>query len=75
MYLHVGAKTGVRVDPEWSEEFEFKVGMHQVSVPTTFRFAVVVDVVTEFARDGTLSELLCADNLILMSETIHGLRN
>ena len=37
-------------------------------------FAVVVDV-TELARDGVLSELLYADVLVLMSETIVTLRN
>ena len=37
-------------------------------------FAVVVDVVTELAREGVLSELLYADDLVLMSETIDGLR-
>ena len=36
---------------------------------------MVVDVVTEFAREGAISELLYADELILMSETIEGLRN
>ena len=36
---------------------------------------MVVDVVTEFAREGELSELLYADDLVLMSETIEGLRN
>ena len=46
--------------------------MHQGSV--TFSFAVMVDVVTEFAREGVLSELLYADDLVLMSETIEGLR-
>ena len=38
-------------------------------------FAVVVDVVTEFARDGALNELLYADDLVLINETIDGLRN
>ena len=37
--------------------------------------AVVVDVVTEFTREGALSQLLHADGLVLMSETIEGLRN
>ena len=40
-----------------------------------FHVAVVIDVVTEFAREGTLSELLYAEYLVLMSETIEGLRN
>ena len=39
-----------------------------------FLFAVVVDV-TEFAREGALGELLYADDLVLMSETIEGLMN
>ena len=38
-----------------------------------FIFAVVEDV-TEFAREGALSEWLYADDLLLMSETIEGLR-
>ena len=36
---------------------------------------MVVDVVTEFAREVVLSELLYADDLVLMSETIECLRN
>ena len=40
-----------------------------------FLVAVVVDVVTEFARKGVLRELLYADDLVLMSDTIKGLRN
>ena len=57
-----------------SEEFEVKVGMHQGSVLSDF-FAVVVDVVTEYAGECALSELLYADDFVLMSETIEGLRN
>ena len=49
--------------------------MHQGSVLSPFISAVVVDVVTEFARQVVLSELLYADDLVLMSETIEGLRN
>ena len=40
-----------------------------------FPFALVVAVVTDLAREGVLSELLYADNLVLMSETIEGLRD
>ena len=34
----------------------------------------MIDVVTEFAREGVLSELLYADDLVLMNQTIEGLR-
>ena len=54
------------------QEFEVNVGMHQGSVLSPFILAVVVDVVTEFAREGGLSELLYAYDLLLMSETIEG---
>ena len=61
------------MDSEFSETFELIVGMHQGSVLSPFLFAVVVDVVTEFTREGVLSELLDADVLVLMSETFEGL--
>ena len=57
-----------------SEELDVNVGMHQGSALSPF-FAVVVDVVTEFAREGALCELLYAVDLVLMSETIKGLGN
>lgn len=33
-------------------------------------FAIVVDVVTENAREGVFSELLYADDLVMMSESL-----
>ena len=75
MSLYEGAKTRVRVDYELSEEFEDKVGMHEGSVLSPFLFAVVVDVVTELVREGVLSELLYAGDLVLMSEMIKEFRN
>ena len=63
------------MDSEFSEELEVKVGMHQGSVLSLLLLAAVIYVVREFARDGALSELLYADDLVLMSETIEGLWN
>ena len=75
MGMYEGAKTRIRVDSELSEQFYVNVVMCQGSVLSPFIFAVVVDVVTEFAREGALSELLYADDLVLMSAAIEGLRN
>ena len=74
MSLYEGTKTRVRVYSELSLEFEVNVGMDQGTVLSTFLFAVVADV-TEFAREGALSEILYHNDLVLMSETIKGLRN
>ena len=75
MNLLEGAKTRIRMNSDLSEEFEVKVEMSKGSVLSCFPFAVVVDVVTEFEREGALSELLHAHKLVLMSETIKALRN
>ena len=68
MSLYEGAKTRVKVDTELSEDFQVKMWMHQRSVLSAFLFAVVVDIVAELGRDDMLSELLYADDLLLMSE-------
>ena len=75
MSLYEGAKTKFGEDSELSEEFEVKVGMLQGSVLSPFLFAVVVDVVTEFATEGALGKLLYADDIGKMSETIERLWN
>ena len=67
MSLYEGAKTRVRVDSELSEEYQVKVGCTKDLC--CHLFALVVDVVTEFARKCTLNELLYADNLVFC-ETI-----
>ena len=41
----------------------------------SFFFAVMVDVVTELSGEGVLGVLLYPADLVLMSETIVGLRN
>ena len=57
--VHEEAKTRVIVDSELSEEFEVEMGMQQ-------RFGSSL---------GVLSELMYADYLVVMSETIDGLGN
>ena len=70
MNLCQRAKTRARVDSELSEEFEANVWIHQASVLSFSLFSVVVNVVTELACEVVLSELLYAEDLILMTETI-----
>ena len=51
-----------------------KVGVHQGSVLSALLFAIVVYVITENARRGVVNELLYADDLVLMSETMEDLK-
>ena len=73
-YFYEGTKTRVRVGLELFEEFEVKVGVHQGSMSLPLVFALVVDVVTESVRNGLMSEILYADDLVLTSETMGGMR-
>ena len=74
MNLYKGAKTRVRVGLELSEDFEVKVGVPQGSVLLPLVFANVVNVVRENVTNGLMSEMLYADDLVLKSETMEGLR-
>ena len=58
MSLYDGAKTRVRVESAYSEEFKVKAGVHQGSVLSPLLFAIVVDVITENAKRGVVNELL-----------------
>ena len=37
-------------------------------------FAIAVDPISENAREGLMNEILCADDLVLMSESIENLK-
>ena len=74
MSLYEEAKTRVRVGTELSEQFCVKVGVYQGSLLSPLLFAIVVDVITENVREGLMKEILYADGLVLISETIEELR-
>ena len=74
MILYEGAKAKVRVGLELSKAFVVKVGVHRGSVLSPLAFAIVVDVVTENVRNGFMSDMLYADDLVLTSETMEGLK-
>ena len=74
MSLYEGSRTKVRVGSGTSEEFGVSIGVHQGSVLSLLIFAIVVDVVTEHAREGLLNEILYEDDLVLISESMDDLR-
>ena len=72
--FYVEAETKVRVGSGLSEELSVKVGVHQGSVLSSLLFAMVIDEVTENARKGWMKQILYADDLFLMGETMEELR-
>ena len=70
MALYPEACIVVRTVAGLSASFEVKVGLHQGSVFTPLLFSVVMDVVSSEERGGLPSEVLYADDLILMTPTL-----
>ena len=70
MSLYEGSRTKVRVGSGTSEELGVRVGVYQEFALSPLIFAIMVDVVTEHAREGLLNEILYADDLVLMSESL-----
>ena len=71
--MYTEACTVVRTDAGLSESFEVKVGLHQGSVLSPLLFSAVMDVVSSEAKSGLLSELLYADDLVIMAPTMEQL--
>ena len=59
---------------ELSQEFSVQVGVHQGSMLSPLLFAIVVDVISENAKEGLINEVLYADDLVLMSESMKNLK-
>ena len=74
MSLYYGAKIKVQVRSESAEEFMAQVGVHQGFVLSTLLFEIAVDVMSKNARERLMNEILHANNLILMSESIENLK-
>ena len=70
MSLCRGAKTKMKVGAHLSEEFDVNVGLHQGSVLSSLFFAIVIDVVMNKIKEGTLQEILYTDDLVLIAETM-----
>ena len=70
MSLCKGARTKVKVGTHFSEEFEVNAGVHQASVLSPLLFAIVVDVVTNKIKEGMLQEILYADDIVFIAESM-----
>ena len=64
-------KAAVSVDGKLSSSFSVKAGIHQGSALSPLLFIMVMDVLTEDMRDGSLMELLYADDLVLCGKSLN----
>lgn len=71
MYHNVRSR--VRVNTELSDEFDVKVGVHQGSVLSPLLFIMVLEALSEEFRTGCPWELLYADDLVLVAESMEEL--
>ena len=64
-------KTAVSVDGELLSLFSEINDVHQGSALSPLLFIMVMDVLTEDVRDGSLTELLYADELVLCGKSLN----
>ena len=73
MSLYKEATTKIKVGSGYSDEFPVKVGAHQEFVLSPFLFASVIDVATENVRKRLFYELLQADDLLFISNSVESI--
>ena len=68
--MYRGTKTRVKTRCGRTEYFEMKVGLHQAYALNPLLFIIIMDVLAEEARTKPPWEMLFADDLVLVSETV-----
>ena len=68
--MYNGAKSKVRVNGSYSNEFEVKVGVHQGSVLSPLLFIMVLEALSREFHTSFPWELLYVDDFVLIAETL-----
>ena len=71
--LYANAKSRVRVDGAFSDEFPVQVGVHQGGVLSPLLFVIVLEALSREFRSGCPLEMLYADDLVVISDTLDDL--
>ena len=71
--MYANAKSAVRVNSQYSAEFDVKVGVHQGSVLSPLLFIIVMEALSRDFRISCPWELLYADDLVISAETLEEL--
>ena len=73
MAMYKNAKSLVSVNGALGDEFDVKVGVHQGSVLSPILFVIVLEALSREFRDSLPWEVLYADDLVIMAETMEEL--
>ena len=68
--MYSNARSRVRVNGQYSEEFGVGVGVHQGSVLSPLLFILVLEALSRVFRRGTPWELLYADDLVVIADSL-----
>ena len=68
--MYTNARSRVRVNGQYSEEFGVAVGVHQGSVFSPLLFILVLEALSREFRTGAPWELLYADDLAIMADSL-----
>ena len=72
--LYENAKSCVRVNGQFSYEFNIKVGVHQGAVLSPLLFIIVIEALSREFTVGCPWKVLYADDLVLMAEILEDLK-
>ena len=73
--MYHDARSRVRVNDSYSDSLNVKVGVHQGSVLSPLLFVIVLEAISCEFRVGCPWELLYADALVAMSESLEDLKD
>ena len=73
--MYCNAKSKVRVGSEYSDPIDVSVGVHQGSVLSPLLFIIVMEALSQEFRTGCPWELLYADDLVIVAETLEELKS
>ena len=71
--MYTNARCRVRVGDSYSDDFSVKVGVHQGSVLSPLLFIIVLEALSREFRTGCPWELLYADDLVIIAESMEEL--
>ena len=75
MAMYRDSNSRIRINNALGEKFGVNVGVHQGSVLSPLLFIIVLEAIARDFRDRSLWELLYADDLAIIAESLEELEN